>query len=412
MPKAKDKKQELLDELLKDAKTADDLFAKGGLFQQLKKAALERMLEAEMTEHLGYEKHAPEGYDGANSRNGHGSKQLITDDGSVELEVPRDREGTFEPKVVKKGQRRLPGFDDQIIALYSRGMTVREIQAHVKDMYDTDVSPDFISRVTDQVLDEVREWQARPLDEVYPIVFLDGFVLKIREDRVVQNRTVYVALGINVLGHKDVLGLWVAQTEGAKFWMHVATELRGRGLQDILIACCDGLKGFPEAIEAVFPKAIVQTCVVHMIRNSTHLVAWNNRKAVARDLRQVYAAPTEEAALDALTRFETAWGRQYPSIGRSWRTHWARVSPFFGFPSEIRKVVYTTNVIESMNALLRKATKVRGSLPTEDAALKLLWLTIDRTSRKWTFPIKGWDLVVQQLGILFGERMPVDAYSH
>lgn len=412
MPKAKDRKDELLDELLSGVKTADELFAKGGLFQELKKRALERMLEAEMTEHLGYEKHAPEGFDGGNSRNGHGTKRVITRDGEVELDVPRDRDGSFEPVVVAKRQRRLGGFDDQVIALYARGMSVRQIQDQLEEIYGTKVSPDVISRITDQVLDDVRAWQGRELDAVYPLLFLDGFVVKVRDERVVQNRTVYVALGIDVRGRKHVLGLWFAQTEGAKFWMQVATELRNRGVQDVLIACCDGLKGFPEAIEAVFPRAIVQTCIVHVIRNSTHMVAWKNRRAVAKDLRPVYTAPTEEAAFDALADFERTWGKSYPSIGRSWRSNWARISPFYAFPPEVRRAVYTTNAIESVNALLRQSTKTRGSFPTEDAALKVLWLTIDRASRKWTYPIQGWDLVVQQLGILFGERMPVDAYAH
>lgn len=412
MPKAKDRKDELLDELLSGVKTADELFAKGGLFQELKKRALERMLEAEMTEHLGYEKHAIEGFDGGNSRNGHGSKRVLTRDGELHLDVPRDREASFEPQVVQKGQRRLGGFDDQIVALYARGMSVRQIQDQLEEIYGTKVSPDVISRITDQVLDEVRAWQGRTLDAVYPMVFLDGFVVKIREDRLVQNRTLYLALGINVQGQKEVLGLWFAPNEGAKFWMHVATELRNHGVQDVLIACCDGLKGFPEAIEAVFPRAIVQTCIVHVIRNSTHMVAWTNRRAVAKDLRPIYTAATEEEALDALTRFETTWGRQYPSIGRSWRSNWERISPFYAFPPEIRRAVYTTNAIESVNALLRKATKTRGSFPTEDAALKVLWLTIDRASRKWTYPMQNWDLVVQQLGILFDDRMPVKAYAH
>jgi putative transposase len=405
------RQDELLDELIKGVTTADELFAKDGIFFQLKKAALERMLAVELTEHLGYAKHAAEGFNGGNSRNGGSSKTLTTDQGQITVEVPRDRDGSFEPQVVKKGQRRLNGFNDQLIALYARGLSVRDIQSHIKEMYGTEVSPDLISRVTDGVLEEVHTWQTRPLDDVYPIVFLDGFVVKVRDERVVQNRTVFIALGINAKGLKDVLGLWIAQTEGAKFWMQVVTDLRNRGVRDILLAATDGLKGFPEAIGAVFPKTVVQTCIVHVIRSSTHLVAWTNRRAVAADLRSVYTASTEESALVELDRFDGIWGKLYPSISKSWRTNWERIAPFYSFPPELRRAIYTTNAVESLNSVLRRATKTRGSFPSADAAFKLLWLTIDRASRTWTFPIKNWDLVVQQLAILFEDRMPVQAYS-
>jgi len=413
MPKIKTRSRhdELLDELIEGVKTADELFAKDGVFFRLKKAALERMLEVEMTEHLGYEKHAAEGFNGGNSRNGSSSKQLTTDEGALALQIPRDREGTFEPQIVKKGQRALHGFNDQLIALYARGMSVRDIQSHIKEMYGTEVSPDLISRVTDGVLEEIHTWQTRPLDEVYPILFLDGFVIKVRDERVVQNRTIYVALGINIFGKKDVLGLWISPNEGAKFWMHVVSELRDRGVKDILLAATDGLKGFPEAIAAVFPQTVVQTCIVHMIRNTTHLVAWNNRGAVAADLRSVYTAINEEVALVALERFHGTWGKLYPSIAKAWRTNWDKIAPFYGFPAELRRAIYTTNAIESLNSILRRATKTRGSFPTENSAFKLLWLTIDRASKTWTRPIKGWDLVVQQLAILFEGRMPIRPYE-
>ena len=413
MPKIKTRSRhdELLDELIEGVKTADELFAKDGVFFRLKKAALERMLEVEMTEHLGYEKHAAEGFNGGNSRNGSSSKQLTTDEGALALQIPRDREGTFEPQIVKKGQRALHGFNDQLIALYARGMSVRDIQSHIKEMYGTEVSPDLISRVTDGVLEEIHTWQTRPLDEVYPILFPDGFVIKVRDERVVQNRTIYVALGINIFGKKDVLGLWISPNEGAKFWMHVVSELRDRGVKDILLAATDGLKGFPEAIAAVFPQTVVQTCIVHMIRNTTHLVAWNNRGAVAADLRSVYTAINEEVALVALERFHGTWGKLYPSIAKAWRTNWDKIAPFYGFPAELRRAIYTTNAIESLNSILRRATKTRGSFPTENSAFKLLWLTIDRASKTWTRPIKGWDLVVQQLAILFEGRMPIRPYE-
>lgn len=413
MPKIKTRSRhdELLDELIQGVKTADELFAKDGVFFRLKKAALERMLEVEMTQHLGYEKHAAEGFNGGNSRNGSSSKQLTTDEGALALQIPRDREGTFEPQIVKKGQRALHGFNDQLIALYARGMSVRDIQSHIKEMYGTEVSPDLISRVTDGVLEEIHAWQTRPLDEVYPILFLDGFVIKVRDERVVQNRTIYVALGINIFGKKDVLGLWISPNEGAKFWMHVVSELRDRGVKDILLAATDGLKGFPEAIAAVFPQTVVQTCIVHMIRNTTHLVAWNNRGAVAADLRSVYTAINEEVALVALERFHGTWGKLYPSIAKAWRTNWDKIAPFYGFPAELRRAIYTTNAIESLNSILRRATKTRGSFPTENSAFKLLWLTIDRASKTWTRPIMGWDLVVQQLAILFEGRMPIRPYE-
>ena len=399
----------LVSSLASQVDSPDDLSA---AVAKLQKLALERMLEAEMTEHLGYEKHAPEGYDGGNSRNGSGSKSVILDSGVVQLDVPRDRDGTFDPKVVKKGQRRLKGFDDKLISLYARGLTVREIQAHIEEIYDVHVSPDLISRVTDQVLGTVADWQSRTLERVYPIVYLDGFVVKVRKDKAVRNRTVYIALAINMRGHKEVLGLWMADNEGAKFWLHVVNELRNRGVEDILIASVDGLKGFPEAIESAFPKAVVQTCIVHMVRSSTHLGAWKNRKKVISDLKTIYQAATEEEALAALETFGAKWNEAYPSIAKTWTDNWGRISPFFEFSPEIRKAIYTTNTIEALNRQLRKITKTRGAFPTDAAVFKLLWLAIDRASRKWTYGRQNWARVLQQLAIHFEGRVPLEDYAN
>jgi putative transposase len=407
MPSKKDM-DALVDHLVDGAESAEDLTA---ALRALQKRALERMLNAEMEEHLGYEKHAAEGFNGGNSRNGKGRKKVITDAGAVELEVPRDREGSFEPKVVKKGQRRLKGFDDKLISLYARGLTVRDIQAHIREIYDVEVSPDLISRVTDQVLGDVKAWQSRALDAVYPIVYFDGFVVKVRNDGSVRNRVVHIAMGINMQGKKDVLGLWMTSSEGAKFWLSVITELQQRGLEDVLVASVDGLKGFPEAIEAVWPQTVVQTCIVHMIRSSTRLVAWKNRRAMMKDLKPVYAAPTEAAALDALEVFEAKWSDRYPSVAKAWRSNWDRVRPFFEFSASIRKAVYTTNAMEAVNRQLRKATKTRGVFPTDTSVMKLLWLVIDKVSQKWTYPIKDWDLALQQLAIHFPGRVPLEEYN-
>lgn len=379
--------------------------------KELQKRAMERILQEEMNEHLGYEKHAAEGYDGGNSRNGTSAKTVYTDTGAIRLEVPRDRDGSFEPKLVQKGQRRLKGFDDKVISLYARGLTVREVRGHLEEIYGVDVSPDLISRVTDGVLDEVAAWQQRPLEAVYPIVYFDGFVVKVRHEGVVRNRTIHIVLGINMRGHKEVLGLWVAQNEGAKFWLSVMNQLRQRGLEDILIASVDGLKGFPDAIEAAFPQTIVQTCIVHMVRSSTRMVAYKNRRAVAKHLRTIYTATTEASALAALDAFAAEWDDKYPSISKSWRDNWSRISPFFEFSPEIRKAIYTTNPIEALNRQLRKVVKTRGAFPNDTAVFKLLWLAITRLSAKWTHPKQGWDLVVQQLAIHFGDRVPLKAYA-
>ena len=397
------RREELLDELLATMDDPSELTGAGGLMRQLMGRMVEKSLSAELTEHLGY---APnESRPGQNARNGTTPKTLLTESGKVDVKVPRDRDGTFEPKLVKKHQRRLEGFDERIIQLYGRGMTTREIQDFFLEAYGAEVSPTLISRVTDSVLDDVEEWRNRRLDEVYPIVYFDGLVVKVKTDGLVQKRTVYIALGINMAGKKEVLGLWMAGAEGAKFWLHVITELHNRGVQDVLIACCDGLKGFPDAIEAVFPHAVVQTCVVHMIRNSLRFVSWGNRRAVAKSLKPVYRADTEEQAMSALETFDEQWGDKYPSIGRSWRDNWDRVSPFFAFPKYIRKAIYTTNAIEALNRQLRKALKPKGHFPTDEAVFKVLYLALIQAEKKWTMPIRQWDLALQQFDIQFSGRL-------
>jgi putative transposase len=403
----KKKKNEISDELLEQllalVEDPKDLLGSEGLLRQLTARLVEKSLEAELGEHLGYEKGGSR--PGDNARNGSSSKTLLTGVGRVEVQIPRDREGTFEPQLVPKHQRRVEGFDERILALYGRGMSVREIQDYFKEAYGAEVSPTLISRVTECVVADIDDWRSRRLDPIYPIVYLDGLVVKIRTDGTVQNRTVYVALGVNMAGVKEVLGLWIAGAEGAKFWLHVVTELRNRGVEDILFACVDGLKGFPEAIGAVYPATIVQLCIVHLIRNSLRMVAWNARKELARDLRPIYAAATESEALAALERFDAKWGTQYPSITKAWRSNWECVIPFFGFGPDIRRAIYTTNSIEALNSQLRKAVKPRGHFPSEEAAMKVLYLALHHASKKWTMPIKDWPLALQQLAIHFPGRV-------
>ncbi len=402
-------KTELLDELLSGVKTPDDLLGDGGVFRQLKKALMERALGAELTHHLGYEKGAaPVGRAGSNSRNGHSAKTVLTDDGEIDLSIPRDRAGTFEPVLVPKGVTRVEGFDSRIISLYARGLSVREIQAHLKEMYGTEVSPDLISRVTDAVLDEVKEWQNRPLEALYPIVFFDALRVKVRDEGIVKSKAVYVALALDTEGQKHVLGLWIEQTEGAKFWLKVMNELKTRGLNDILIAVVDGLKGFPEAIGAVYPETLVQTCIVHLIRNSLAFVSWADRKAIIPDLKAIYGAANAQAALERLDAFEGKWGKRYPTIAPTWRRAWDYVIPLFAFPPAIRKMIYTTNAVESLNRSLRKVIKTRGSFPTDDAALKLLYLAIQNAGLRWRRPIE-WTAAMNQFAILFGDRFVVSA---
>ena len=370
----KTRKEELIEELLKEYKDPQELLGPDGLLMELTGSLVQKAMEVELTDHLGYEKN--QASDNGNSRNGYSSKKLKTERGEVEVKVPRDRDSSFEPQIVKKNQTRFDGFDDKILSMYGRGMTVRDIQGHLQDMYGTEVSKDLISRVTDAVMDEVKAWQSRPLDAIYPIVILDALVIKIRDGGAVRNKSAYLAMGINLDGQKELLGMWLAQNEGAKFWLQVITELKNRGVEDILIACCDGLKGFPEAIESVFPHTTVQTCIVHMIRNSLKYVNYKSRRSVAADLKPIYTAATEEAAETALEEFDAKWGESYPTIAKSWRANWERVVPFLAFPEEIRKVIYTTNAIESLNAGLRKATRNRKSFPNDEAAIKLLYLAL------------------------------------
>ena len=401
---------ELLDQLLANYEKPEDLTGENGLFKQLKKALIERALGAELTEHLGYEKGDPAGRGSGNSRNGTSSKSILTEDGEIEITVPRDRAGSFEPQLIAKGQTRFDGFDDKILSLYARGMTVREIQGHLAELYGAEVSPDLISRVTDAVLEEVREWQSRPLDAVYPIVFFDALRVKIRDEGLVKNKAVYVALAYNGDGEKDVLGLWIEQTEGAKFWLRVINELKARGVNDILIAVVDGLKGFPEAITSVYPQTLVQTCIVHLIRNSLAFVSWKDRKAILPSIKAVYRAESADAALLRLAEFEAEWGKRYPAIGQIWRNAWEHVVPFFAFAPGIRKMIYTTNAVEALHRSLRKIIKTRGSFPTDEAALKLLYLAIRNAGVHWRRPVE-WTAAMGQFAIHFGARFPGTARS-
>jgi putative transposase len=400
-------RRELLDELLAGYTKPEDLTGPEGLLKQLTGALVERALQAEMTEHLGYEQHAAEGRNTGNSRNGTGTKVLQTEQGPVPIEIPRDRNGTFEPQLVKKHQRRFDGFDDKILAMYARGMSVRDIQAQLSELYGTEVSPDLISSVTDEVFAEVQAWQARPLNAIWPVVYLDALVIKVRDQGVVGNKSAYLAMGIDADGIKQILGLWLEANEGAKFWLRVVTELKNRGVEDIFIACCDGLKGFPEAIEAVFPKAVVQTCIVHMIRNSVRFVTWTQRKALCADLKRVYGAPTEAVALEALEEFEATWGKTHPVVATSWRRNWERVRPFFAFPEDVRRILYTTNAIESINYQLRKVIRSKGHFPSNDAATKLLFLALRNAEKKWTVAPKTWRSAMNQFHIMFEGRLPV-----
>lgn len=398
----------LVDELLKGYQKPEDIIGENGLLKQLTKALLERAMSAELTDHLGYEKHDPSGKNSGNSRNGSSKKQLKGDFGTLPLEVPRDRNSTFEPKIIAKGQTRFTGFDDRILSMYARGMTVREIQSHLEELYKVEVSPGLISSVTEAVIDEAREWQNRPLDEIYPIVYLDALQLKIRDSGQVKNKAIYLVIGINLEGRKEVLGLWVAQTEGAKFWLQIVTELKNRGVKDILIACVDGLKGFPEAIESVFPKTEVQLCIVHMVRHSLNYVGWKERKEVASDLKQIYRSAIEEQARAELEKFAIKWDSKYPSISPSWRRNWERIIPFFSHPPEVRKVMYTTNAIESLNMSLRKVTKTRGSFPNDESAIRLLYLALGNISKKWTMPIQNWGAALNRFAIIYEDRLPVN----
>lgn len=396
----------LLNSLMKDYKKPEDLLGETGLLKQLTKQLLERAMQTEMTEHLGYEKHAPVNKQTDNSRNGTYKKQIKGEFGNLEIAVPRDRDSSFEPIILPKGQSRFSGFDDKIIALYARGMTTRDIQAHLEEMYGVEVSPSLVSQVTRAVQEEVTLWQNRPLDEVYPIIYLDAIRVKVRQEGRVINKAVYLAIGVNLDGIKEVLGMWTAETEGAKFWLFVVTELKNRGVKDIFIACVDGLKGFPEAIETVFPDTQVQLCLVHMVRHSLKYVTWRHRKEVATDLKAIYQSSTIEEAEMYLEQFESKWNTNYPTIGKSWRRNWERITPLFSYPPDIRKAIYTTNTIESVNMSLRRITKNRGSFPSDESILKLLYLALRNISKRWTMPIRNWKLALNQFTIIFEDRIP------
>lgn len=400
MPRRKDPKipDAILDQLLAgaDPKTA---FDPNGLLDELKKALAERALNAEIDHHLS-------GQAGTgNSRNGYGRKTVTTDSGRLELAIPRDRQATFDPQLIAKYQRRFPGFDDKIISMYARGMSTREIVGHLRDLYGIDVSPDLISAVTDAVLEEIAGWQARPLEVIYPIVFFDALRVKIRDEGLVRNKAVYVALGVRADGTKEILGLWLEQNEGAKFWLRVMNELKNRGVEDILIAVIDGLKGFPDAIQAVFPDTTIQTCIVHLLRQSLDFVSYKDRKTVAAALKGIYKAVDAQAGAAALALFEDGpWGRKYPAIGQSWRRAWTEVIPFYAFPDDVRRILYTTNAIEALNSKLRRAVRARGHFPSDEAAMKLLFLVLNRAEKEWKMPPREWAMAKAQFAVLFGER--------
>jgi putative transposase len=399
MPRRKEPRipDTILDQLLAgaDPKTAFDA---GGLLDDLKKALAERVLNAEMDHHLA-------GEEPCNRRNGYGKKTVITDTGTIALEVPRDRRASFAPQLIAKYQRRFPGFDDKIISMYARGMSTREIVGHLRDLYGIEVSPDLISAVTDAVLEEVAAWQARPLEATYPLIFFDALRVKIRDEGLVRNKAVHIALGVRANGTKEILGLWLEQNEGAKFWLRVMNELKNRGVEDVLIAIVDGLKGFPEAITAVFPQATVQTCIVHLLRHSLDFVSWKDRKPVAAALKDIYRAVDAVAGETALAAFEEGyWGRKYPAIGQSWRRAWGEVVPFYAFPADVRRILYTTNAIEALNSKLRRAVRARGHFPSDEAATKLLFLVLNRSEKQWIMPPREWSMAKSQFAVVFGER--------
>ena len=397
---------ELIDNLLKNYKKPADLIGENGLLKQLTKQLLERAMAAEMTEHVGYDKHDAAGNNSGNSRNGKSAKTIKGTFGELALETPRDRNGTFEPQIIEKHQTRFTGFDANILSLYSRGLSTREIQQHLEEIYHVEVSAGLISSVTDEVIDEVKTWQNRQLDAVYPIMYLDAIQFKVRDNGHVKNKAIYLAIGVTIEGLKEVLGLWIAQTEGAKFWLQVVTELKNRGVTDIFIACVDGLKGFPEAIESVFPQTEVQLCIVHLVRHSLNYVGWKQRKEVAAGLKLIYTAATESEAEQRLAEFSLKWDPKFPMIAKSWRSNWARVIPFFAHPPEIRKIIYTTNAIESLNMSLRKVTKARGSFPNDEAVSKLLYLALRNIAKKWTMPIRDWRDALNRFAIIYENRMP------
>ena len=397
-----ERKKALATELAKDLKTEADL---SDFVSELMKLTVETALGSEMEAHLGYPKHDPAGHGSGNSRNGSTRKRVKGQHGEIEISTPRDRDGSFAPVLLKKHQTRLTQFDDQILALYAKGMSTRDIVLFFRETYGAEVSETLVSRVTEAVIEQVEIWQSRPLDEMYPVVFLDCVVLKIRQDRRVIKKSMYLALGINASGEKELLGLWLAETEGAKFWLSVLTDLQNRGLQEIFIACVDGLKGFPDAIEAVYPQARVQLCIVHMVRNSVRYVSWKDRKAVCRDLKRIYDSATVEQAEAALDAFEADWRDKYPTVAPMWRRHWANLITLFDYPPEIRRVIYTTNAIESLNSVIRKATKNRRIFPSDAAAMKVVFLAVQAASKRWTMPIRHWKEAMIRFEIEHGERI-------
>ena len=402
----KETMDQLLNEIIENYKKPEDILGEEGILKQLSKAVIERVLNAELTDHLGYppQGEPPEGQ--KNSRNGFSDKTLKTKDGDITISSPRDRDSSFEPKFVKKHQRRFDGFDEKIISMYSRGMTTRDIQEHLKDIYGTEVSAELISTVTNGVIEEVKEWQNRPLDAVYPIMYMDAIRIKVRDNGHIRNKAVHLALGVTMDGQKDLLGIWMSENEGAKFWLSIVTELKNRGVQDIFIACVDGLSGFPEAIESVFPQTEVQLCIVHMVRYSLKYVSYKDRKAVAADLKLIYTASNDKAAEENLGNFAKKWDEKYPAISDSWKRNWTGITPFLAYPEFIRRAIYTTNAIESLNNSIKKITKTRRVFPNEDSVMKLIYLGIRNISKRWTMPIREWSQALNQFAILFEDRFP------
>jgi len=399
--------KEILDELLKDYKGPDDFYGPDGIIKQLSKALIERMMEAELTDQLGYEKSEAGEKQTENRRNGKTPKTLRTDQGPMKIEVPRDRDGEFEPKIIPKHQREWRGFDNKILSMYALGLSTKAIQENLKEIYNVDVSPELISRVTDEVKGLVDEWRNRPLEPLYPVVFLDALRVNIRDEGHVSKKAVYIALAIRLDGQKEVLGMWIEQNEGSKFWMGILNELKNRGVQDFLIAAVDGLTGFPDAINAVFPKTEVQLCIVHMIRNSVKYVPYKDRKAVAGDLKEIYLAPSEDAARTGLERFGEKWDAKYPAISKSWLGRWTDVIPYMKFSPEIRKAIYTTNAVESVNYTLQRNLKTRQSFPNDEAAMKLIFMILQRISKRWTMPIRNWGEAMHQFSVIYGDRVPL-----
>lgn len=411
MKKMAKPKDDLIEQLLKDVDfsklTTEQITGESGLLKQLTKRIVEKAMNTEMKDHLGYEINNPDGNNTGNSRNGTSRKTVLTDIGDIDIAVPRDRNSEYEPQIIKKHQRRFDGFDDKIISMYARGMTTRDIQGHLKDIYGVDVSPVLISNVTDDVIKDAKEWQNRLIDKTYPVVYFDALVVNGRTEGKAAKKSVYIALGLDMQGKKDVLGLWIGESEGAKFWMGIMTELKNRGVEDILIACIDGLKGLPEAINAVYPKTHIQLCIVHMIRNSTRFVSYKERKSLCSDLKQIYSAPSEKQGRDALDDFAEKWDLKYPMISKSWKNNWANLSEFFAYPPDIRKIIYTTNAIESLNFSLRKVTKNRSAFPNDDAILKIMFLALTNASKRWTMPIRDWGAALNQLAVYFEDRIPM-----